>query len=62
MEKYSVKLIYQYSNTIEVEAESKEEAINIAQQSEDINEVFDCYYDAEANELQLKVKIRDVRR
>ena len=49
--KYEVKLIYLYSDTIEVEADNKEQAIEIAQQDDDIDEVFDCYYDADVTEL-----------
>ena len=48
--RYEVKLMYIYSDTIEVEAESKQEAIDIAQKN-DIEETFDCYYDVYVTEL-----------
>ena len=48
---YSVTLIYKYSDVVEgIEANSKEEAIKIAEAMEDIEPVFDCYYDAAAQE------------
>ena len=48
--RYEVKLMYIYSDTIEVEAESKQEAIDIAKK-DDREETFDCYYDAYVTEL-----------
>lgn len=48
--KYQVKLIYKYSDTIEVEADSEEEAIEKAQSSPDIEETYESYYYAEATE------------
>jgi len=50
--KYQVKLIYKYSDTIEVEADSEEEAIEKAQSSPDIEETYESYYHAEATRLE----------
>ena len=46
MPTYKVKLTYKYSDTIEVEADNKTEAIEQALASEDIHEQFECLHDA----------------
>lgn len=48
---YKVKLMYMYSDTVEVEADSKDEAIEKASKDETIEEVFESFYDAEATRL-----------
>jgi len=50
--KYRVKLTYKYSAFVEVEAESKEDAENIAVQNSDVQEEFECLYDAEAKLIE----------
>jgi len=47
MPTYKVKLTYKYSDTIEVEADNRAEAIERALASEDIDEQFECLHDAE---------------
>jgi hypothetical protein len=47
MAAYKVKLIYKYSDIVEVEAETRAEAIAIALNLEEINETFECLWDAE---------------
>lgn len=42
---YKVKVTYKYSDTIEVKAESPEEALAIA--PTDADEEFECLYDCE---------------
>jgi len=48
--RYKVKLIFQYSDIIHVEADSKEEAIKVALNSK-FEEEYECFYDAEVNEI-----------
>ena len=47
MDKYKVKLIYKYSDTVHVEAFSKEEAIEKA--LEECDEKYESFYDAEVS-------------
>ena len=46
---YKVRLTYLYSDTIEVDATSKQEAIELA--SLEANEEFECALDAEVTEI-----------
>ena len=48
LKNYRVKLIYIYSDTLEVEASTREEAIELAQQQ--ANEEFEYFYDAYVEE------------
>ena len=50
MSQYKVKLMFMYSDTVEVEAESQAEAISAAL-LEDFEEQFDCLHDTEVTEL-----------
>lgn len=49
LKEYRVKLTYLYSDIVEVTAESKKEAIALAQDI--VDERFEYWYDAEVNEL-----------
>ena len=46
--KYAVKLIFKYSDIVHVEAETEEEAIQLA--LVDCQEEFECFYDTEVKE------------
>lgn len=47
MPTYRVKLTYKYSDTLEIEADSEEEAVVQAMNTEETNEQFECLYDCE---------------
>lgn len=47
--KYKVKLVFKYSDSVEVEADNEEDAIRKALDVAD--EVYECFYDAEAMEV-----------
>jgi hypothetical protein len=49
MNKYKVKVIYKYSDTVEVEAKNPEDAIKAANLIAD--EDFESFYDAEVEEI-----------
>lgn len=49
LKNYRVKLTHLYSDTIEVEATTREEAIEMAQG--DANGEFECFYNVEVTEL-----------
>lgn len=50
MPKYKVTLHYRYTDIQEVEADSREEAVDIAEGNAD--EQYDCYLDNEVIELE----------
>jgi hypothetical protein len=49
--KYEVKLMYIYSDTLEVWALSEKDAIETAQKDGNIEETYESYYDADAIKL-----------
>ncbi len=48
MKKYRVELKFKHSDTVHVEAESREEAQELT--LEECHEEFECFYDSEINE------------
>ncbi len=48
--KYKVKLIFLYTDTVEVEADNKKDAVDKA--TDNCEEQYECFYDAEVSEIQ----------
>jgi hypothetical protein len=49
MKKYRVKLIFRYTDTVEVEAENSEEAVGRA--LDECNEQYECLEDSRVTEI-----------
>lgn len=49
LKNYRVRLTYLYSDVVEVQATTREEAIELAK--EDANEELECFYDAGVEEF-----------
>lgn len=49
LKNYRVRLTYLYSDVVEVQATTREEAIELAQA--EANEEFECFYDAGVEEF-----------